>query len=213
MRVNKEHYLYLFVFLTFAFCNGCGLTNVGLTKPPRYLTPVTENKPVLYISTFEDARTSKKIGKHGALGIIPTYTKDNILEITADTFVDVLIKNNINACSYNTTRNHMEKNDLLIEGKVTDFIYRWPWSHPMFPVKCKAGIEMKLIDATGEVQLTKEYLNEYEIPRSLTVKIGGYQDEKYFDVALRNLFQEIISDEEFKGAIAVLEMFNDQKMN
>ena len=156
---------------------------------------------------FEDVRESKAIGSSGLFGIFKYKTKDNLSEIVSKTFVDVLRRNNINAKMCETLENDLCKNKLLVRGEITDFFFRHPWTSPLFRSPFKIGVGITIEDVDGKELITKKYLKKFKLPRSKTISRGlsnppdGYPPIT-FDIELRSLFQQIVDDDEFKGAIS-----------
>lgn len=217
----REDSRYLVTFLILLlFFSGCTISSskyskVKLKKPPQHMTVVGEDKPILYIAIFEDMRTSKVICKQqmpflycwGFFGLLTEdiYTEDNVPLIVTGTFVDFMRKKNLNASALISNSKKIGKYTLLIDGKITDCMWISPWLFPIASQKTKIGIELELKDYEGRKLLTKNYLEEYKIPRLTKSPFPTLEREGFIDFGLRNLFGEILNDEEFKKAIAVLE--------
>jgi len=208
-------------------CSSCGPVPYAIKKPIEHVSPLDSEKIKVYVKTFEDERAYSEIGRSLGLRTVKYYPvenmpkgmivkvdkqklkKANIGKLGSDTLVDVLRRNKINALSSSDAKPVMDKHDLLIKGKVIDYLFRFSCFFPIARSAFETGLEITIENFGGKELMKKKYIRVYKARFPHRGKVSTMSgDELYaecLDIELRIICQEIINDEEFKKAIVVLE--------
>lgn len=207
-------------FLIFVFCSSCGPAYINLKTPIKHTALLHSQEPAIYVENFEDARSYCEVGRGKIfLGLVKTkaYAKEGIEigKLVSDVFVDVLRKNNFNAVKSKISKPAIGKHDLLIKGKVIDYLVKAPYWILFIPCTFQFDMMITIENYEGKMIITKEYAKIYKsrLPHlKEAMDDFGYGSGYYvtLDIELRNLCEEIINDEEFKRAVTVLGTVSDE---
>lgn len=229
MRINKEKFtLYMFFSFILITCSSCAIAYEVKRPLVEYVSPIDLEKAKIYVQTFEDVREYSEMGRNRGLfktiksypveerpkGLTQKYDeqtakKANIGKVGSDTFICILRQNNINALSLGDSKPTIDKHDLLIKGKVTDYLFRIPYFYPITRLAYYTGLEITVDNCDEKELMNKKYTRAYKIRVPPLGKVSSIAFEKahgeILDIELREICKEILNDEEFKKVIAALE--------